>query len=83
MVRVLVEMFVPYKERVYDPRCGSAGMFVQSEKFVEEHGGRIGCIAVYWRESNSTPWRLAMKIECSEVVTICDLKVALLSRRIP
>ena len=47
VVRVLVEMLAPYKGRVYDPCCGSAGMFVQSEKFVEEHGGRIGDIAVY------------------------------------
>lgn len=46
VVRVLVEMLAPYKGRVYDPCCGSAGMFVQSEKFVEEHGGRIGDIAV-------------------------------------
>ena len=47
VVRVLVEMLAPYKGRVYDPCCGSAGMFVQSERFVEEHGGRIGDIAVY------------------------------------
>jgi type I restriction enzyme M protein len=47
VVQVLVEMLAPYKGRVYDPCCGSAGMFVQSEKFVEEHGGRIGDIAVY------------------------------------
>ena len=59
-VRVLVEMLAPYKGRVVDPRCGSAGMFVQSEKFVEEHGGRIGDIAVYGQESNSTTRRLAM-----------------------
>ncbi len=60
IVRVLVEMLAPYKGRVYDPCCGSAGMFVQSEKFVEEHGGRIGDIAVYGQESNSTTRRLAM-----------------------
>ena len=46
--------------RVYDPCCGSAGMFVQSEKFVEEHDGRIGDIAVYGPVSNSTTRRLAM-----------------------
>ena len=57
---VLVERLAPYKGRVYDPCCGSAGMFVQSEKFVEEHGGRIGDIAVYGQESNSTTRRLAM-----------------------
>jgi type I restriction enzyme M protein len=60
VVRVLVEMLAPYKGRVYDPCCGSAGMFVQSEKFVEEHGGRLGDIAVYGQESNSTTRRLAM-----------------------
>jgi len=46
VVRTLVEMLAPYKGRVYDPACGSGGMFVQSEKFVLEHGGRIGDIAV-------------------------------------
>ena len=60
VVRVLVERLAPYKGRVYDPCCGPAGMFVQSEKFVEEHGGRIGDIAVYGQESNSTTRRLAM-----------------------
>ena len=59
-VRVLVEMLAPYNGRVYDPCSGSADMFVQSEKFVEEHGGRIGDIAVYGQESNSTLPRLAM-----------------------
>ena len=60
VVRLLVEMLEPYKGRVYDPCCGSGGMFVQSEKFVEEHGGRIGDIAIYGQESNYTTWRLAM-----------------------
>ena len=59
VVRVLVEMLEPYKGRVYDPCCGSGGMFVQSEKFVTSHGGRIGDIAVYGQESNYTTWRLA------------------------
>jgi type I restriction enzyme M protein len=59
VVRVMVEMIEPYKGRVYDPCCGSGGMFVQSEKFVELHGGRIGDIAVYGQESNYTTWRLA------------------------
>ena len=58
-VRVLVEMLEPYSGRVYDPCCGSGGMFVQSEKFVHEHGGRIGDIAIYGQESNYTTWRLA------------------------
>ena len=60
VVRVRVEMHAPYKGRVYDTCCGSAGMFVQSEKFVEEHGGRIGDIADYGQESHSTTRRLAM-----------------------
>ena len=59
VVRLLVEMLEPYKGRVYDPCCGSGGMFVQSEKFVEEHGGRTGDIAIYGQESNYTTWRLA------------------------
>jgi len=59
VVRVLVEMLEPYKGRVYDPCCGSGGMFVQSEHFVEAHGGRIGDIAIYGQESNYTTWRLA------------------------
>ncbi|MGH6644224.1 MAG: type I restriction-modification system subunit M, partial [Bradyrhizobium sp.] len=58
VVRVLVEMLEPYKGRVYDPCCGSGGMFVQSEKFVESHGGRLGDIAIYGQESNNTTWRL-------------------------
>ena len=59
IVRVLTEMLEPYKGRVYDPCCGSGGMFVQSEKFVIEHGGRIGDIRVYGQEMNNTTWRLA------------------------
>lgn len=59
VVRVLVEMLAPYKGRVYDPACGSGGMFVQSEKFIEQHGGKIGDISVYGQESNHTTWRLA------------------------
>ena len=59
VVRLLVEMIEPYKGRVYDPCCGSGGMFVQSERFVEEHDGRIGDIAIYGQESNYTTWRLA------------------------
>ena len=58
VVRTLVEMIEPYQGRVYDPCCGSGGMFVQSEKFVDEHGGRIGDIAIYGQESNYTTWRL-------------------------
>lgn len=58
VVRTLVEMLEPYSGRVYDPCCGSGGMFVQSERFVTEHGGRIGDIAIYGQESNYTTWRL-------------------------
>src|SRR5437870_5146022 len=59
-VRLLVEMLAPYQGRVYDPCCGSGGMFVQSEKFVEAHGGRLGDISIYGQESNATTRRLAM-----------------------
>ena len=59
VVKLLVEMLEPFKGRVYDPCCGSGGMFVQSERFVEEHGGRRGDIAIYGQESNPTTWRLA------------------------
>ncbi|MHB0878361.1 MAG: type I restriction-modification system subunit M, partial [Anaerolineae bacterium] len=59
VVRVLVEMLAPYKGRVYDPCCGSGGMFVQSEKFIEAHAGRTRDIAIFGQESNYTTWRLA------------------------
>ncbi len=60
VVRVLVEMLAPApNSRIFDPCCGSGGMFVQSEKFIEEHGGRIGDISIYGQESNPTTWRLA------------------------
>lgn len=59
IVTVIVEMLQPFKGRVYDPCCGSGGFFVQSEKFIQEHGGRIGQISVYGQESNPTTWRLA------------------------
>lgn len=60
VVRLLVEMLAPYKGRIYDPCCGSGGMFVQSEKFVEAHGGRLGDISIYGQESNATTRRLAV-----------------------
>jgi type I restriction enzyme M protein len=59
IVELLVSMLEPYKGRVFDPCCGSGGMFVQSEKFVEEHQGRINDISIYGQESNQTTWRLA------------------------
>lgn len=58
IVKLLVEMLEPYNGRIYDPACGSGGMFVWSEKFVEEHSGRLGDIAVYGQELNETTWRL-------------------------
>jgi type I restriction enzyme M protein len=59
VVELLIEMLEPYKGRVLDPCCGSDGMFVQSEKFVLEHQGRINDISIYGQESNQTTWRLA------------------------
>lgn len=58
IVKLLVDMIEPYKGRVYDPCCGSGGMFVQSEKFVLAHQGEIGDISIYGQESNQTTWRL-------------------------
>lgn len=59
IVELLVKMLEPYKGRVFDPCCGSGGMFVQSEKFVEEHQGKVNDISIYGQESNQTTWRLA------------------------
>jgi type I restriction enzyme M protein len=59
IVTLIVEMLEPYKGRVYDPCCGSGGFFVQSERFIKEHGGKIGQISIYGQESNPTTWRLA------------------------
>lgn len=59
VVRLLVEMIEPFKGRVYDPCCGSSGMFVQSEEFITEHGGRRGDISIFGQESNPTTWKLA------------------------
>lgn len=59
IVRLLVEMLEPYEGRVYDPCCGSAGMFVQSETFAEAHGGQKTDISIFGQESNPTTWRLA------------------------
>jgi len=59
VVRLLVEMLEPYEGRVYDPCCGSGGMFIQSERFVEAHGGQKTDISIFGQESNPTTWRLA------------------------
>jgi type I restriction enzyme M protein len=58
VVKTLVEMIEPYKGRIYDPCCGSGGMFIQSEKFVEEHQGRIDNLSIYGQELNATTWKL-------------------------
>jgi len=58
VVELLVEMLEPYKGRVFDPCCGSGGMFVHSEKFVTEHQGKVNDISIYGQESNQTTWRL-------------------------
>ncbi|BBN88197.1 class I SAM-dependent DNA methyltransferase [Azospira sp. I09] len=59
IVKTLVAVLAPHHGKVYDPCCGSGGMFVQSEKFIEAHGGRIGDVSIYGQESNPTTWRLA------------------------
>lgn len=59
VVELLVEVLEPYKGRVFDPCCGSGGMFVQSEKFVAGHRGKVNDISIYGQESNQTTWRLA------------------------
>ena len=59
IVSLIVEMLEPYQGRVYDPAMGSGGFFVQSERFIEEHGGKLGNLSVYGQESNPTTWRLA------------------------
>lgn len=58
VVELLVKMIEPYKGRIYDPCCGSGGMFVSSEKFVEAHGGNVNDLSVYGQEYNPTTWRL-------------------------
>ena len=58
VVKVLVEVLAPHTGKVYDPCCGSGGMFVQSEKFIESHGGTFGDISIYGQEANPTTWRL-------------------------
>jgi len=59
IVKTLVSILSPHSGKVYDPCCGSGGMFVQSEKFIEAHGGRLGDVSIYGQESNPTTWRLA------------------------
>ncbi len=59
IVKTLVAVLAPHKGKVYDPCCGSGGMFVQSEKFIEAHGGKLGDVSIYGQEANPTTWRLA------------------------
>ncbi|MGC4003140.1 MAG: class I SAM-dependent DNA methyltransferase [Pirellulales bacterium] len=59
VVRLLVEMLEPYEGRIYDPACGSGGMFTQAERFVEAHGGNRKNVSIFGQESNPTTWRLA------------------------
>ena len=59
IVKTLVAVLAPHNGKVYDPCCGSGGMFVQSERFIEAHGGKIGDVSIYGQEANPTTWRLA------------------------
>ena len=59
IVKTLVSVLSPYKGRIYDPCCGSGGMFVQSEEFIKSHGGKVDDVSIYGQESNPTTWRLA------------------------
>ncbi|MCW6159509.1 MAG: N-6 DNA methylase [Candidatus Micrarchaeales archaeon] len=74
IVNLLVEMLEPFKGRVFDPCCGSGGMFVQSEKFVQMHSGRLDNISIYGQESNQTTWKLCKmnlairRIDSSKVI---------------
>jgi type I restriction enzyme M protein len=60
IVKTLVAVLSPHKGRIYDPCCGSGGMFVQSEEFIKSHGGKIDDVSIYGQESNPTTWRLAI-----------------------
>jgi type I restriction enzyme M protein len=71
VVKTLVELIEPYKGRIYDPCCGSGGMFVQSEKFLEEHQGKISDLSIYGQELNSTTWKLCkMNLEYADLTAI-------------
>lgn len=59
IVKTLVAVLSPHEGKVYDPCCGSGGMFVQSERFIEAHGGKLGDVSIYGQEANPTTWRLA------------------------
>ena len=59
IVKTLVAVLNPHSGKVYDPCCGSGGMFVQSEKFIEAHGGKLGDVSIYGQEANPTTWPFA------------------------
>lgn len=59
IVKTLVAVLAPHHGKVYDPCCGSGGMFVQSEEFIEAHGGKLGHVAILGQEAHPTTWRLA------------------------
>ncbi len=73
IVKLMVELIEPYKGRVYDPACGSGGMFVMSEKFVEEHQGNIQDITIYGQESNQTTWKLSKRERFVKTIVEADL----------
>jgi type I restriction enzyme M protein len=83
VVRVLVEMLAPYKGRVYDPCCGSGGMFVSSEKFIEAHSGKLGDISIYGQESNYTTWRTRWSATNSRKSVVNRAYVCSASARVP
>ena len=72
IVRLLVEMLEPYQGRVYDPCCGSGGMFVQSERFIAAHGGQRNDVSIFGQESNPTTWKL-----CKMALAIRGIEVNL------
>ena len=59
IVRTIVEVLQPFEGRVYDPCCGSGGMFVQSAKFLTNHQRALSGISIYGQEANSTTWKMA------------------------
>ena len=82
VVRTLVEVLQPFNGRVYDPCCGSGGMFVQSAKFIENHGGNINKISVFGQDSNPTTWKMAvLKPTSASLMRTRSLTTATLNSR--
>ncbi|MCK4681952.1 SAM-dependent DNA methyltransferase, partial [Candidatus Bipolaricaulota bacterium] len=73
IVKLLVEMIEPYEGRVYDPCCGSSGMFVQSEEFIRAHNEKVGELSIYGQESNPTTWKLAKRL-CQVLCVDCSFR---------